>query len=86
MDSIETTDHRFILRIWLEEPPEGTRRARWRGHITHVPSGDRLYIEDLDHIIKFIAPYLRDMGVTFGPQDRLCWWFGRLKEGRRLTP
>jgi len=61
MDSIETTDHRFILRVWLEEPPRGP--AVQSGVATSPrASGHRLYIEDLDHIIKFIAPYLRDMG------------------------
>jgi hypothetical protein len=54
MDSIETTSHPFIVRIWLEEPAEGARRARWRGHITHVPSGKRLYFQDLDVILRFI--------------------------------
>lgn len=80
MDS-ETTDHRFILSVWLEEPAEGIHPAKWRGHITHVPSGKRLYIEDLDQIREFVTPYLSDMGVTFGMHDRLRRWCRRLKEG-----
>lgn len=85
MGSIETTSHPFILRIWLEEPAEGARRAEWRGHITHVPSGKRIYIEDLDQIREFVTPYLREMGVTFGVADRLRCWLGRLKKGWRCS-
>jgi hypothetical protein len=80
MDPIEGTSHPFVIRIWLEEPAEGIRRAKWRGHITHVPSGKRAYIEDLDQILEFITPYLRDMGVTFGVCHRLWCWLGLLKE------
>jgi hypothetical protein len=71
MDSIEATSHPFILRIWLEEPAEGTHPAKWRGHITHVPSGKRLYIDDLNQIREFVTLYLADMGVTSGLHHRL---------------
>jgi hypothetical protein len=35
----------------------------WRGHITHVPTSQRLYVQDLREIIQFIAPYLGQMGI-----------------------
>jgi hypothetical protein len=75
MDSIEATSHPFIVRIWLEEPAEGIRCATWRGHITHVPSGERRYLEDLDDIKIFIVPYLQDMGIRLGLVShlRLMW-------------
>jgi hypothetical protein len=48
----------FIIRIWFESiEVDGT--VRWRGHITHVPSGNRLHLQDLAGIVPFIAPYLR---------------------------
>ena len=31
----------FIVRIWVEETAEESGRSSWRGHITHVPSGER---------------------------------------------
>ena len=68
MDSIEATSHPFVVRIWLEETIEEAGRAIWRGHITHVPSGERRYLKDLDDIAIFIMPYLEEMGV----QLRLC--------------
>jgi hypothetical protein len=63
MDLYESTTHPFIVKIWLEELAQEAGHATWRGHITHVPSGKRRYIQDLGDIIAFITPYLRQMGV-----------------------
>lgn len=57
--------HSFIIRIWLEEIARGAGRAIWRGHITHVPSGERRYLKTLSDINTFIVPYLQAMGVAF---------------------
>jgi len=69
MDLYESTTHPFIIKIWLEETAEEAGQAKWRGHITHVPSGERRYLEDLDDISAFIVPYLDGMGVKFD----ICW-------------
>ena len=61
MDTLESTNHPFIVRIWLEESAEEVRRATWRGHITHAPTGKRCYLDSLDDIATFIAPYLEGM-------------------------
>lgn len=58
--------HSFIVKVWTEETAREAGRARWRGHITHVPGGQRHYIEDLDAVADFIAPYLEEMGVNLG--------------------
>ncbi len=50
----------FIIRIWVEDE----RDALWRGHITHVPSGDKQPIQDFQDISTFISLYLNKMGVT----------------------
>ncbi len=63
MNSLETNTHAFVIRIWLEEAEGG--EAAWRGHITHVLSGERSYLKDLEYILKFIASYL---DVTGGRQ------------------
>jgi hypothetical protein len=65
MEQTESHTHSFIIKIWLEETLEEDGRAIWRGHITHVPSGERLYLQDLDTIRLFIEPYLEGMGVNF---------------------
>lgn len=63
MDLPESTICSFIIKIWLEETGEEANEAVWRGHITHVPSGERRYLKDLDDIRVFIVPYLEAMGV-----------------------
>jgi len=67
-DSFESVTHSFIVRIWLEEDD----RTRWRGHITHVPSGDRQYVERLADIVDFIAPYVE--GMKLGKVSRFKRW------------
>ena len=62
MDRLESNTHSFVIKIWLEDE----ELASWRGHITHVPSGQRCYFEELDRIAMFIAPYLETMGARFG--------------------
>jgi len=61
----ESSNQSFIVKIWLEETAEEDGRATWRGHVTHVPSGQRRYIQNLDGVTAFIAPYLEEMGVEF---------------------
>ena len=59
MELFKTHTHSFVVKIRLEETPDA-RRAVWRGQITHVPSGERRYLKDLDSIKSFILPYLGD--------------------------
>ena len=63
MDLFEANTHPFIVKIWIEETAEEAGQATWRGHITHVPTGERRYLKDLDDITAFIAPYLEKMGM-----------------------
>lgn len=62
-DLYENNTHPFIVKIWLEETAEEAGQATWRGHITHVPTGKRCYMQHLDEIVAFIADFLREMGV-----------------------
>jgi hypothetical protein len=71
MDLVELNTHSFIVKIWLEEPADDDRKGRWRGHITHVPGGERRYLEGLGEIVAFIVPYLMSMGVRLNPFWRL---------------
>ncbi len=63
VDPFESSAHSFIVKIWLEDASDEFGSARWRGHITHVPSRQRRYVEDLNGISSFIAMYLEGMGV-----------------------
>jgi hypothetical protein len=61
--TIETRLHSFIVKVWTELTDEKTGATGWRGHITHVPSGRRVYITDLDELREFIRAYLVEMGA-----------------------
>jgi hypothetical protein len=74
MDLPESYTHSFIVHIWLEETVEEAGRALWRGHITHVPSGKRCHLKNLDGIAVFITPYLAAMGVNIGMRWRVRRW------------
>ncbi len=69
MDVYESAIQSFIVKIWLEGMAEETGHVVWRGHITHVPSGRRRYLTQLDGILLFIAPYLESLGVELDT----CW-------------
>ena len=74
MDLNEAQTHSFIIRVWLEETIQETGQAVWRGHITHLPDGERRYVEDLNGIVCFIASYLKRMGVRTTRHWRLTRW------------
>jgi hypothetical protein len=62
----EFNTHAFVIKIWLEDD------LRWRGYITHVPSGEQRYIETLSEIDEFILPYLEKMGIQRKALERFC--------------
>lgn len=82
MEPLETTTHSFVVKIWLEESGDESRSAAWRGHITHVPSGKRRYLEELGAIGAFIAPYLVRLGVRFGWE----WQYWLMTTGQNPPP
>ena len=71
MDLIEFNTHSFIVKIWLEEPADDDNKGKWRGHITHVPDGERRYLNGVGEIADFIVPYLASMGVQVDALSRL---------------
>jgi hypothetical protein len=54
--------HSFVIRVWQEEL-DGDGSVGWRGHITHVPSEERIYLKELGEVLDFVVPYLKTMGV-----------------------
>ena len=80
MNSLEATSHPFVIRIWLEDSAEEARRATWRGHITHVPSGERRYLHDLDDMAAFVAPYLESMDIKLSLWWRVRQWVKHLRQ------
>ena len=66
--------HTFILRIWIEPREIEGATAVWRGVVEHVDSGKKKYLNDLDQIIAFITPYLREMGIKVSNPDKGRKW------------
>jgi hypothetical protein len=87
MDSSDINIHSFIVKIWLEETVDEAGRATWRGHITHVLSGERRYIKDLEDTMIFLMPYLQGMGVKVKMSWRINIWLKRIRTfvGRALS-
>jgi hypothetical protein len=55
MDDEQEQRHSFVVTIWREDAPSEHPNEGWRGHITHVQSGDRHYLIKLDDLVTFIA-------------------------------
>lgn len=69
MPDIESNTHSFVIRVWAEEQDEAGVVV-WRGHVTHVQSSRRVYIQHLDEIVLFVAPYLEALGVQLPPAPK----------------
>jgi hypothetical protein len=79
MSLFESSTHSFIVKIWLEESAHESDPRTWRGHITHVPSGQRRYLSNLNDVTDFIAIFLQGMGVQLGKGWQLKQWLRRKK-------
>ncbi len=79
MEVLEPTTQSFIVKVWVEESAVGSNQGVWRGHITHIPSGKRCYLKNLNEIRDFIAPHLEKMGVKLDTSWRIARWFKRLR-------
>ncbi len=63
MELPEYTNQSFVIRIWLEELAEETGDVNWRGHITHIPSNERLFFENPHDIVAFVVSYLEAVRI-----------------------
>jgi len=59
----------FIIKIWVEDS--------LRGHITHVPSGERRCFDKLDEVLEFIMLYIEALGVVIDKRRHLPKWLKR---------
>ena len=79
MDQFEANTHPFVVKVWLEETAAESGLATWRGHITHVPTGERHYLRDLGEIVAFITPYLERMGVRTRRRSAVARFLERVR-------
>ena len=74
---IEPDTHSFVVKIWLEETADEMKHPIWRGHITHVATGQRRYLNNLSALVEFIAPYLAHWNIKLPLWQRFCLWLKR---------
>ena len=82
MDISDPKVHSFIVKIWLEDGGDEAEKPLWRGHITHVPSGKRRYLKNLNDIRDFIERYLATLNGKSRPASPLRRFLRRLGFGR----
>lgn len=58
-DSGVPDTHSFVLKVWVESRCDSSGVARWRGSITHVPSGRTIYFEDLNDMCGFVVSHMQ---------------------------
>ena len=61
----ESKVHSFIVKLCLDDAEHRSGKAGWHGHITHVPSGERRYLRQLQDIVVFIKAYVGEIDGTF---------------------
>lgn len=60
LDAEPMTTLSFIVRLWLEATAGEAGQRVWRGHVTHVPTGQRRYILVPEEIAEIIRPYMTE--------------------------
>jgi hypothetical protein len=84
MDLFELSTQSFLIKIWVEETAEEAGETLWRGHITHVHSGERQHFQDLPEIMSFMQPYLAEMGIDSDGKRPFQHWVHRWRISRDL--
>lgn len=56
----------FVIRFWLERSISG---VHWRGHIEHLPSGERSGFLRIEELLKFFRKYEILLDETENLQD-----------------
>ncbi len=78
MDEPPPTAHSFVVKVWPKKVEDSGRDASWRGSVTHVETGERVYLESLVEVSSVIAPYVVENGGTIDLRTRLCLWMASL--------
>lgn len=74
MDDPPPQEHSFVVKIWAKEVENPAQDAQWRGSVTHVGTGKRLYIKNLVQISAFLVPYVVEFGGSLDLRTRCCVW------------
>lgn len=79
--AVEADAHSFVIRLWLEDLAPGAigNKVRWRGHVTHVMSGERRHVEDWVSVIDFVFSHFEDADVQLPFYWRVWQWLHRFR-------
>jgi hypothetical protein len=84
MDLPEGHTRSFIVRCRADGSPPEEEREGWLCQVIDVPSGERRYFSDLDRLVDFLAPRLREAGVRLTLYWRLRLWLQTARSRVRL--
>jgi hypothetical protein len=79
MDEPPSNVHSFVVKVWPKKVEDSGRDASWRGSVTHVETGERVYLESLVEVPGAIAPHVVEAGGTLDFCTRLCLWMESLR-------
>jgi hypothetical protein len=62
----------FIVKLWQDSDAAPSPSGGWRGQVTIVPSGERLYASKLDELPTLLASQIERAGIRLG-------WYWRVR-------
>jgi hypothetical protein len=77
MDVEHEQRHSFVVTIWREDAPAESPNRGWRGHITHVQSGERRYLRKLQEIVTFVGAHVGSLDRSNRRKGLLAPWRAR---------
>lgn len=86
MEEVSPKPHSFVVKVWAEEVVDARRDPSWRGYITHVGTGERLYLKSLLQVPGFMAPFVEDLGGSLDVRTRMCLWMAPPASRHRSAP
>jgi hypothetical protein len=68
----------LVVKIWVEETGGSAQATVWRGSVTHVETGERVYVRDMTHLFQVIVPFVEKIGGPLRFRTRLLLSLSRL--------
>lgn len=81
MDFHDANIYSFIIKIWLEKGTDQSGNAVWHGYMTHIPSGARHYLRDVNDVVDIMRAYFANLHQ--GPERRMRRFLRPIKVLRR---
>lgn len=69
--------HSFVVKIWVEPESQHPGGFRWHGHITHVSTNEKKYLNGWNDVARFIRLWIADQTPPAGVVRRIKQWLKR---------